>query len=54
MFAVKTDGGTKITLFEQNGLSNFISDESKRDSFCRAILNKLADFNFEQNFQREI
>ena len=53
IFAVKTDGGTKITLFEQNGLSNFISDESKRDSFCRAIINKLADFSFEQIFKEK-
>ena len=50
IFAVKTDGSTKITLFEQNGLSNFISDESKRDDFCRAVINKLAVFSFEQIF----
>ena len=53
IFAVKTDGGTKITLFEQNGLSNFISDESKRDAFCRAIINKLADFSFERIFTQK-
>ena len=53
IFAVKTDGGTKITLFEQNGLSNFISDESKRDAFCRAIINKLADFSFEKIFTQK-
>ena len=53
IFAVKTDGGTKITLFEQNGLSNFISDESKRDAFCRAIINKLADFSFEYIFTQK-
>lgn len=53
IFAVKTDGGTKITLFEQNGLSNFISDESKRDAFCRAVINKLADFSFEHIFTQK-
>jgi type I restriction enzyme M protein len=53
IFAVKTDGGTKITLFEQNGLSNFISDESKRDNFCRAIINKIADFSFEHIFTQK-
>lgn len=53
IFAVKTDGGTKITLFEQNGLSNFISDESKRDLFCRALINKVADFSLEHIFTQK-
>jgi len=53
IFAVKTDGGTKVTLFEQNGLSNFISDESKRDAFCKAIINKIADFSFEHIFTQK-
>ncbi|MCZ5740209.1 hypothetical protein O5290_27640 [Escherichia coli] len=39
VFAVKTDGGAKVVLFER--LSQYIADESKRDDFCRAIINKL-------------
>ncbi len=40
VFAVKTDGGSKVVLFDR--LSQYISDESKRDNFCRAIINKLS------------
>ena len=39
VFAVKTDGGTKVVLFDR--ISEYIADESKRDAFCRAIINKL-------------
>jgi len=48
IFAVKTDGGAKITLFDR--VSEFITDPSKRDAFCRAIINKLGDFSFERIF----
>ncbi|CQI96596.1 class I SAM-dependent DNA methyltransferase [Yersinia sp. HM-2024] len=51
VFAVKTDGGAKVVLFER--LSQYISDESKRDDFCRAIINKLADFSFERIFTQK-
>lgn len=51
VFAVKTDGGTKVVLFER--LSQYIADESKRDDFCRAIINKLADFSFERIFTQK-
>ncbi|EAS3382773.1 SAM-dependent DNA methyltransferase [Salmonella enterica] len=51
VFAVKTDGGAKVVLFER--LSQYIADESKRDDFCRAIINKLADFNFERIFSQK-
>jgi type I restriction enzyme M protein len=53
IFAVKTDGGSKVTLFEQNGLSNFITDSSKRDAFCKAIINKVVDFSFEEIFHQK-
>ena len=49
--AVKTDGGAKVVLFER--LSQYIADESKRDDFCRAIINKLADFSFERIFTQK-
>ncbi|MGE6530358.1 HsdM family class I SAM-dependent methyltransferase [Pseudomonas sp. NPDC077382] len=51
VFAVKTDGGAKVVLFDR--LSQYISDESKRDDFCRAIINKLVDFSFERIFTQK-
>jgi type I restriction enzyme M protein len=51
IFAVKTDGGAKITLFDR--VSEFITDPSKRDAFCRAIINKLGDFSFERIFTQK-
>ena len=51
VFAVKTDGGTKVVLFDR--VSEYISDESKRDAFCRAIINKLIEFSFERIFTQK-
>lgn len=51
IFAVKTEGGAKITLFDR--VSEFIADHSKRDAFCRAIINKLGDFSFERIFDEK-
>lgn len=51
IFAVKTDGGAKITLFDR--VSEFITDTGKRDAFCRAIINKLGDFSFERIFSEK-
>lgn len=51
IFAVKTDGGAKITLFDR--ISEYITDPSKRDAFCRAIINKLGDFSFERIFNEK-
>lgn len=51
IFAVKTDGGAKITLFDR--VSEFITDTSKRDPFCKAIINKVAEFSFEQIFTQK-
>jgi len=48
VFSVKTEGGAKITLFEP--ISNYISDPDKRNDFCRAIVNKLVEFSFEEIF----
>lgn len=50
VFAVKTEGGAKVVLFDR--LSQFIADESKRDDFCRAIINKLVEFSFERIFSQ--
>ena len=43
LFSVVTEGGEKIVLFEN--LSKYVTD--KRDDFCRAIINKLVNFSFE-------
>nr|MBO0659835.1 SAM-dependent DNA methyltransferase [Acinetobacter baumannii] len=51
IFAVQTDGGAKIKLFDD--LSQFISDPSKRDEFCRAIINELVEFSFERIFDQK-
>ncbi len=51
IFAVKTDGGAKVTLFDR--VSEYITDESKRDAFCRAIINKLVEFSFERIFEQK-
>lgn len=51
IFSVKTEGGAKVTLFDR--LSDYISDGSKRDAFCRAIINKLTNFSFEHIFDEK-
>ena len=51
VFAVKTDGGAKVVLFDR--ISDYIADESKRDAFCRAIINKLVEFSFERIFTQK-
>ena len=48
IFAVKTDGGAKVVLFDR--ISRYIADEARRDNFCRAIINKLVPFSFERIF----
>lgn len=50
VFSIKTDGGAKVVLFDR--VSNFIADESKKDDFCRAIINKLVAFSFEHVFSK--
>jgi type I restriction enzyme M protein len=51
IFAVKTDGGAKVTLFDR--VSEYITDPSKRDNFCRAVINKLVGFSFERIFTQK-
>jgi len=51
IFSVKTDGGSKVTLFDE--VSTFITDTSKRDNFCRAIINTLVNFSFEHIFTQK-
>lgn len=51
IFAVKTDGGAKVTLFDR--VSEYITDPSKRDAFSRAVINKLVEFSFERIFTQK-
>jgi type I restriction enzyme M protein len=49
IFSVLTEGGEKIVLFEN--LSKYVTDN--RDQFCKAIINKLTDFSFENIFNEK-
>ena len=49
IFSVVTDGGEKIVLFEN--ISKYVTD--KRDEFCKAIINKLVGFSFENIFHEK-
>lgn len=48
VFSVKSSSGAKDLLFDE--LSQFISDASQRDAFCRALVNKMFEFSFEEMF----
>jgi type I restriction enzyme M protein len=49
IFSVVTEGGEKIVLFEN--ISKYVTD--KRDEFCKAIINKLVNFSFENIFHEK-
>ncbi len=51
IFSVKTGSGAKIILFDE--LSNYITDRSQRDNFCRALINPLVNFSFEGIFEQK-
>src|SRR5690606_6805031 len=48
IFSVKSASGAKDKMFDE--LSQFISDPSQRDAFCKALINKLFEFSFEGMF----
>ncbi len=48
IFSVKTGGQSKIRLFDS--LSQFVIEREKKDGFCRAIIDKLANCSFEKVF----
>ncbi|MFM8294806.1 MAG: SAM-dependent DNA methyltransferase, partial [Microcystaceae cyanobacterium] len=43
IFSVKTEGNTRVSLFDR--VSEFITDTSKQDDFCRAMINRLITFS---------
>jgi type I restriction enzyme M protein len=49
LFSVLTEGGKKIVLFED--ISKYVTD--KKDEFCKAIINKLIGFSFENIFHEK-
>jgi type I restriction enzyme M protein len=51
IFSVKTDGGSRVQLFDR--LSEYIIDPSKRDEFCRALINQTVAFSFEHIFNQK-
>ncbi len=51
IFSVKTGTGAKIVLFDE--ISNYITDSSQRDNFCKAIINQLVNFSFEKIFNQK-
>ena len=48
IFSVQTGGEEKIKLFEP--ISQHITESAKKPRFCRAIINKLVEFNFSEVF----
>jgi len=51
IFSVSTANNSKIVLFDE--ISQFVSDSSQRDDFCRAIVNQLVNFSFEEIFTQK-
>jgi type I restriction enzyme M protein len=51
IFSVGTSGGEKVRLF--SGISNYVTEEAKRDGFCKAIVNKLFECNFGEIFNEK-
>ncbi|NCC99446.1 MAG: SAM-dependent DNA methyltransferase [Bacteroidia bacterium] len=51
IFSVKTDGGAKVVLFDR--ITEYISDGSIRDTFAKAIINKLVGVSFEHIFNQK-
>ena len=51
IFSVTAGSGQKISLFE--GISQYVIDTNKKTPFCKAIINKLAEFSFEDVFSQK-
>jgi len=51
IFSVQTGGEEKIKLFEP--ISQYIIEGTKKPLFCRAIINKLVEFNFAEVFEQK-
>jgi type I restriction enzyme M protein len=51
IFSVSTASNARITLFDP--LSQFVADPAQKDSFCKALVNKLVNFSFEGVFTQK-
>lgn len=51
IFSVQTGGQSKIRLFD--AISQYVVEEEKKDRFCRAIIDKLANFSFDKVFAQK-
>jgi len=51
VFSVKTGSADKIRLFD--AISVFVTESNKRSDFCRAIIDKLVAFSFEEAFSQK-
>lgn len=51
IFSIETDERNKVVMFE--GVSKFIVDDTKKNNFCKSLINKLVNFSFEQMFQEK-
>jgi len=51
IFSVQTGGEEKIKLFEP--ISQYVIERAKKPLFCRAIINKLVEFNFAEVFEQK-
>lgn len=49
-FSTQTTENTKIPLFET--LTNYVTDTAQRAPFARALVDKLANFSFEEAFEK--
>ena len=50
IFSTQTTQNTKIPLFEP--LTHYVTDEAQRAPFARALVDKLANFSFEEAFEQ--
>ena len=50
IFSTQTTENTKIPLFET--LTNYVTDTAQRAPFARALVDKLANFSFEEAFEQ--
>ncbi len=51
VFSIRTGGQSKMNLF--NGISQHVIEVEKKDSFCSAIIDKIADNSFESVFDQK-
>ncbi|MBP5368683.1 MAG: SAM-dependent DNA methyltransferase [Bacteroidales bacterium] len=51
IFSMASVGETKITIFER--VTTLIQEVEQRDNFAKALVSKLADFNFEDVFDQK-